>query len=79
MSITTYSGIYSTFAKAIDLIIITITVETHLETEPHVSIRDESWVNYRPPVAIPKWIGWGYIPKGAFLDLSLYEIFTSVN
>lgn len=58
----------------IDLIItITTTIETHLETEPHVSIRDKSWLNYRPLVVTSKWGEWGFIPKGAImLSLGLY-------
>lgn len=50
--ITTNSDIYTTFAMVIDLIIIIITIETHLETELHVSISDEPWVNYRPLVGL---------------------------
>lgn len=56
MNITTNSGIRTTSMMVIYLIIIiTITIEAHLEAEPQVSIRDESWLNHRPLVVAPKW------------------------
>lgn len=52
----------------IDLIlIITITIETHLETEVDVSIRDESWLNYRLLVAALKWGEWEYISNSTII------------
>lgn len=74
MNITTNSGICTTCTMVIDLIIIiTITTETHLETEVDVSIRDESWLNYRLLVSELKWGEWEYISNSTImLSLGLH-------
>lgn len=62
----------------IDLII-TITAETHLVREPHISVKSKSWFNYRTLVAITEV---GIYFRGchhALLGLLLHEISTSVE
>lgn len=78
INITAKSSTGTSIVIVIDLII-TITAETHLVGEPHVSVKSKSWFNYRTLVAITEV---GIYFRGchhALLGLLLHEISTSVE